>query len=158
MSVIVQPCPASWLSLKPLWLSKWPILFLVAPTSWRLSETSVFQSEELRQHWDSGRLEARPSGSGFENMQIYTVLRDPPKHKPRGQQSPVIQRCPLAGSCKTRAPDERMSLHLGGSNEPQPGVGRAGGRRPGRKIRKKKMAPGPLHPGECAGLQMFLSR
>lgn len=39
MNLIVQLCPSSPLSLKPLWLSKQPILFLVAPSSWRCVKT-----------------------------------------------------------------------------------------------------------------------
>ena len=39
MNLIVQPCPSSWLSFNPLWLSKKLILFLLVPRSWGCANT-----------------------------------------------------------------------------------------------------------------------
>ena len=66
LNFLVQPCPRYLLSLKLLWLSKWPILFLIAPSSWGCAKTSQGpKGKDLSQHLDSGWLEARSSGNSF---------------------------------------------------------------------------------------------
>lgn len=46
--------PLSWLSLKPLWFSKQPTLFLIAPSIWGWAKTfQCPKGEDLSQHLDT---------------------------------------------------------------------------------------------------------
>ena len=77
MNLTVQPCPSSWLSLKPLWLSNQPTLFLVSLSSWGCAKTcQCHKGEYISCYLDSSWLEARPWGSSFWSMHIYLSGED----------------------------------------------------------------------------------
>lgn len=98
----IQSCPNSWLSLKPLWLSKQLILFLIPPSSWGWTKTwQCPKGEDFSQHLNSGWLEAKASGSIFKVCK-YIQSCVTISVSPTDYQSQVIWRCLLGSSHKTQ--------------------------------------------------------
>ena len=61
--------PSSWLSLKPLWMPKLSLFFLVTPSSWQCDKGSLApQRGGSHSALDAGWREARRSSSSWESM------------------------------------------------------------------------------------------
>ena len=75
--VIVQLCLNSWMSLKPLWLSKQHTLFLVVHSGWSCAKPCQYpKGKDLSQHLDAGWLEVRLSGSTCKVCKFHRKTRD----------------------------------------------------------------------------------
>ena len=75
--VIVQLCLNSWMSLKPLGLSKQHTLFLVVHSGWSCAKPCQYpKGKDLSQHLDSGWLEVRLSGSTCKVCKFHRKMGD----------------------------------------------------------------------------------
>lgn len=98
---VIQPCPSSWLSVKPLCLSKQLIIFIIAPNS--LGCAKSCHCPKRRRSVPRFRL----TGSQTLRHQLFKVCEYVQFHRstsisPAGYQSQVIWRCPVGGRCKNQ--------------------------------------------------------
>lgn len=71
VTLIVQSCPGSWLPHKHFWESKQPISFFHCSQGLRVcQDLSLSQREDLSQNLNADWLEAGPTSSSFQSMQV----------------------------------------------------------------------------------------
>lgn len=116
MKLIVQVCPSTCLSHKPLWSSKQLDLLLITPSGLGCAKSCQWSKRrDLSWHLVSGWLEARPSNSNFYK---YVQSCGTTIINPAGLQVGWSEGVPCGAAAKTGPLEECINSFQGGTSEP----------------------------------------